>query len=122
MREIKFRAWDKKKKELFYQKDSPLEFFHVIALFDEEPEIMQYAGLYDKNGKEIYEGDIFSHPEYTPPFKSVVNLCVGFKDGMFQCGRGTTPEWWTYALRNFNEAAEILGNIYENPELMKERK
>ena len=144
MREIKFRAYHKADQRLF-QVDSlrfdpysmnlvgvvELEDFGIAKLQDneflskkmhswklEDVALMQFTGLNDKNGKEIYEGDIFSHPEYIPPVKGVVNLCVGFKDGMFQCGHGSTPEWWVYALKNFNEEAEVIGNIYENGELL----
>ena len=60
MRDIKFRAWSKEKKEMIYFGifDTD-EGYHIQAqtMLEELP-LMQYTGLHDKNGKEIYEGDI----------------------------------------------------------------
>ena len=66
VREIKFRAWDKENKVMIYPKgilfDGRVVNFNcgILEPF-EEYELMQFTGLYDKNGKEIYEGDIIKY-------------------------------------------------------------
>ena len=109
MREIKFRAWDKKGKRM-----SRLVSLREIIkserndlLFKVELnnlEWMQFTGLKDKNGKEIYEGDIVSYGKgYTP--KEVI-----FHKGTF-CYQTGEKEYHI-----FDESqGEVIGNIYEPP-------
>jgi uncharacterized phage protein (TIGR01671 family) len=120
-REIKFRAWDGER--MIYLSDlsiglkkskkiSPYAYFSTDTFGNhvklEHHELMQFTGLKDKNGKEIYEGDIINHPVcergkvvYFEPYAS------------FKVEKGD----FLYDI-NMNEESEIIGNIYQNPELI----
>ena len=127
-REIKFRAWDKVYKEMVPMdiEDSFLVHFTNGGIYcnykigaikrvpDNEIELMQYTGLTDKNGKEIYEGDII---KWTSKDNEIVDspLIVEFlKDHWApSCGCSSNSGFW--------DDCEIIGNIYENPELLGEK-
>ena len=120
MREIKFRAWDKNENEMFYSNmyQNKTSMIYGLGNFlkecsDIEEPIMQYTGLKDKKLKEIYEGDILSHHlqgnrfvEYGRPFKNYGGYMLVSKNGM----RGT--------LNDSDKLYEVIGNIYENTELL----
>lgn len=106
-REIKFRAWDGKR-----MTTSGI-MFNTSTGFLEVPKegsfgstltmpyyLMQFTGLKDKNGKEIYEGDHFGEPAYPVEF---------FDGAFFHEGE---------LLRDTCGGMEVAGNIYENPELL----
>ena len=119
MREIKFRVWDKDTRRM-YKNDSDLKisiennggyiFAHNanVVIPPEYIELMQYTGLKDKYGKEIYEGDIVT--------------CL--RDGDEQYIECVV----VYDIRNLPRALfgsilisrEVIGNIYENPELLNQ--
>lgn len=105
MRDIKFRAWDKEKKEMINCFDSEKS-SKVVALYLKYStlDLMQYTGLKDKNGKEIYEGDILK-----PICPQEFQLIIEFENGNF----------WGYYEHVSPENYEIIGNIYENHELLK---
>ncbi len=115
-REIKFRCWNKDKKEMHQIKR--LDFGDAGITMDGFGDLfplMQYTGLKDKNGKEIYEGDIVRVVG-----KIKVPQIIGFdtKEVRF-CFVYDTGE----AMRNMNPSEipllEIIGNIYENKDLIK---
>lgn len=114
-REIKFRAWDSKSQRMYYQGEPDLEdiqsFFHH---YNDNDELMQFTGLRDKNGKEIYEGDILKHRGHHRMEASV----VVFSDGCFNVGYhyGSSTKVKPMLI---NSKVEIIGNIHENPELLK---
>ena len=123
-REIKFRAWDRDMREMVFvsgiQLDphSPLEKPNIIDERNDirdldEIELMQFTGLKDKNGKEIYEGDIVSIENDKNP---VITKCI-WETGQYHL-EDSADGHWTRQLYHQPEKLLIIGNIYENPELM----
>ena len=122
-REIKFRAWDKKNKAMVYPiiiwnhsdegSDYMFPAFSGIKYDDinDISEMMQYTGLKDKNGKEIYEGDILSMHNGQYNSQVVWDTDRYIADHI---GNGGSE-----SITTFIEDLEIIGNIYENPELLK---
>lgn len=121
MREIKFRAWDKVNElmsevtSLTYNNiNQQLTILnkkgHFSCLFCDVV-LMQYTGLKDKNGLEIYEGDII---ELYLDGKYISNYICEFKDGCFMF-KEIGSDWIG---RITNADIEIIGNIYKNPELL----
>lgn len=116
-REIKFRAWDIDGRTMVYGDVAR----NCIPLAEINPEItvMQYTGLKDKNGKEIYEGDIVQDTyeikeEEIKLFKQEVFWC---KEAAGFCVRPSSP--FAYVGLTTSEHKEVIGNIYENKELLK---
>lgn len=112
MRDIRFRAWDKKEKKML----STVTGMHIAVVFENPKrfEIMQYTGLKDINGKEIYEGDIvkYSIPKASGEYKGIGEV-FWRNDGQFRVRD-------YFAMPELNSAfMEVIGNIYENPELLK---
>lgn len=131
MRQIKFRAWDERKKIMHHDfqyinsgtsndvsdwvvfksdlqplsgKPHPFENPH----FEQQLKVMQFTGLKDKNWKEIFEGDIMKTD-------SGANQYVAYRDdmAMFVC------RFKKGASTNISSTWAVIGNIYENPELLK---
>lgn len=136
MREIRFRVWDPILAKIIFSYDEndqqgqihQLEMFFLHCsikenIFDKELKIMQYAGIKDKNGVEIYEGDII-HSNYSDgkPCRHIIkwsNENAGFFaehiDGLDEWlkSRGNIDQTW---ITEFEK--EVIGNIYQNLELL----
>jgi len=121
MREIKFRVWHKADEKMYEVygfaqnkwflkgKQFPMPNGAVV--------IMQYTGLKDKNGKEIYEGDLLTDYGEAPP------LYVEYSEehGAYCFVDKFDPSGTVYytPLMIYYEQMEVIGNIYENPELLE---
>lgn len=129
MRDIKFRAWDKKLKEwtnysISNIDDTLIDFYNKETGFwesDREGErfiLCQYTGLKNYNGKEIYEGDIV-RSEWFLGWIGVAKYLDNNQSFVFESidknYRGSRV-----SLGRTEQYVKILGNIYENPELLKE--
>ena len=129
MREIKFRAWLKEERKMvnvetlfiginrlcFGNSKTEDLFFRDF----EEVELMQYTGLKDKSGKEIYEGDIVlvKPGGVSTWYKTVVE----FKEGAFIASLIDGEDYIYIFNRGFDSNDfEIIGNIYENKNLLEE--
>ena len=125
MREIKFRAWDKKYK-LWYKASLKPDGWttHDTAISQtdgEAQEWQQFTGLKDDKGIDIYEGDLLKWNDDPGVFFEVF-FDDGFNDVGFLCSRthyqgsrcgGYIPTFKT------GQMLEVIGNIYENPELIR---
>lgn len=111
--EYQFRAWDEKQQYMAFQGDNDLETVASFMHHFGERQLMLSSGLFDKNGLEIYDGDIvriFDNGQY-------FTARVVFSGGSF----------WVeglHLIRNQNlfhsdvSCREVLGNVFENPELL----
>lgn len=114
MREIKFRSWSKDK-GLLYAKLSKGDYVGDLIEVFRNGELNQFTGLQDKNGKEIYEGDIIQHDN--DALASIIYIAEGNFSGVYI----KTPYGWVQHRLDVDEF-EVIGNIYENPELLEGNK
>ncbi len=127
-REIKFRAWDKKNKIMTYSPINCINFDGQLLLNDgqyydiEKTDyvLMQFTGLLDKNGKEIYEGDIVCWT-----FNEKQKNQIVYHEGCFGHLNltGINKEHSEFIPINKVRAEYMIvcGNIYQNPELLTEK-
>ena len=115
MRPIKFRAWDSSDREMIVFDEGEGEGYEKLGQFFSDNfgcKMLQYTGLKDKNGKEIYEGDVVrSYNDYWDGCKSLDLICW-WGDGEWSFGG---HPWCEVG----EEKCEVIGNIYEHPELLE---
>ncbi len=143
MREFKFRAYDKKNNEMYYSDNLPDIFFFghdgknkmylSNSVWDKDEQtyysdtistdVMQFTGLYDADGKEIYEGDILQIKDSFVMWSRTngqivedVNVVVEWSGCGFRPRRLGNTRLWILDMEQY----EVIGNIYENPELLEE--
>lgn len=127
MREIKFRAWDKNEKRMItfeelINRSSVMDFLdeyiepfsEMVGEYKTDRVYLQYTGLKDKNGTEIYEGDVYKgslgyiyEVEFDEPRCGFVPFA---KDAGCGCCSDEVVAW--------GDDGEVIGNIYENSELL----
>ncbi len=125
MREIKFRTWDRENNEMLasiFDQPCTTEWF----IRDDDYIVMQYTGIKDKNGVEIYEGDIVKDA-VSKLDKNLFEVVYGghWKYSAFGIQRkrqddefGSQPYTWDVLSHRWNDL-EVIGNIYSNPELLE---
>lgn len=122
MREIKFRAWDYDSLQMYDDEQiiiqsgtvfiGKIKYIHKIS---DDVELMQFTGLKDRNGVEIYEGDIIKEPCYH--CKDNVNIAeVVFEDCVIKLKGDSCDSFASHSAKY----GEVIGNIYENKELLNE--
>ena len=120
MREIKFRVWDSEKKKILpiqrhsFKTGKSMPYgWNIEYVFDG---LMQYTGLKDKNGKEVYEGDVLL---YNNDIKSIVH----YKNGAFVRSYENSNIYLLYdsfITDGCLDDYEVIGNIYEDKHLLEE--
>ena len=136
MREIKFRAWLKEHKTMVNVAE--IDINHQLIYhygFDDfegnfenfnSIELLQYTGLKDKNENEIYEGDIVEFDDYDRKSNYLKNVAVVVREDnvntlalqKFKYDNTKFTNRYMDYIENIFENSKVIGNIYENPELL----
>jgi uncharacterized phage protein (TIGR01671 family) len=136
VREIKFRAWDREGRAwedgFYLQKNGTVVICGGYPELDYDADeeryvVMQFTGLKDKNGKEIYEGDIIQSDVLGELIVGKVLYADGWASfflavtNKYGVGVAMTEADAWYHDEDGETKAEVIGNIYENPELLESR-
>lgn len=119
MRKNKFRCWDVMTEEMFTLVEAQIKGMNVLYILEGTDliKVMQYTGLKDTHGNEIFEGDILSYTkqEYIAGYERESNHfeVVEFMNGVFACNNDLLID----VVMNDDEN-EVVGNIYENPGIL----
>lgn len=128
MRVPKFRAWDKLRKIMLPVGDVDTSYKLVYLEEDngyrcemdfDEIELMQSTGLKDKNGKEIFEGDIVKYKSKKGTFTDIATYSKFYAFFGLKDDTGDLICSFDWLLENIKQGdIEVIGNVYENPELL----
>jgi uncharacterized phage protein (TIGR01671 family) len=125
-RQIKFRYYDPQLKKLVYSDEWEIKnvferlsiFFNHAALYCVDGQIQQFTGLLDKEGKEIYEGDII-HRYFSHDNQYTYLVDYNQEDCAYVLKKGNEESFMLYVpVKTF----KVVGNIFENPELLEKCK
>ena len=119
MRELKFRAWDIDKQKYvtcFDMSEEGSVWTQEACCSPDYPNVIveQYTGLKDRNGREIFEGDILIDKDYTDKIRTCK---VEYDDNFAQFYCSTNNRCWSFEDAKGDEL-EVIGNIHENLELL----
>lgn len=122
MRTIKFRAWDKEHKRWVCARLEADGWHIVDDIRDAGPlsEWLQFTGLTDRQGKEIYEGDVLSYGKDSRTMVKFGFLNENDDEVMAEITGWYEEHIQTGKIRPLKQVGEIIGNIYEHPELLTE--
>ena len=133
----KFRAWDGAKKEMFKDTFAITESGQVVVVeqefvtsppdyvFVDHLVIMQSTGIKDKNGKEIFEGDIvkrYRSPFFKAEWEYRIEIVIK-EEARLLLGRKYGKNFWTIPFHSpfaKSDLLEVIGNIYENKEFLED--
>lgn len=118
MRDIKFRAWDKEERSMVTLPDVNLVIEETGEFrLEDSPNYlwMQYTGLKDRNGVEIYEGDVLAFRAWKNKHRGVVQWDAGLASYQLKMNRTSRTGLFRDPMRSY----EVIGNIYEHPDLFE---
>lgn len=114
-REIKFKVWDSKLN--IWINNIGMMKNNVLTHGNERLQVLQFTGLNNKNGEEIYEGDVLRRD--SSDGKGLVLGEVYFEEGEFRIKWHPKEKGWNNSLYIHAEDCELIGNKFQNPDLLK---